>query len=138
MRQLFLAAIGALVVAGAASAQQPSYPAQPYPAQQGVQPAGLRGPGCTSCGTGAGAGVGAKFMMATGGNCQYGHGCQNGCGSLKSDVAFHFGSCKGFFNPCGPTCGYGSLFHHCPQLPLNPPYGTGWFCPRQYDSYANH
>jgi hypothetical protein len=151
MRKLFLAAVGALVVAGAASAQQPNYtlqpnPAPPYPAQaapgaQAVQPAGLRGPGCTNCGPAAGPGVGAKFMMAAGGDCQYGRGCQNGCGSLKSDLAFHFGSCKGFFAPCGPTCGSGGLFGlrgHCPQLPLNPPYGTGWCCPRQYDSYANH
>lgn len=78
--------------------------------------------------------------------------CANGCGSLKSDFGFVFGSCKNFFNPCGPkpcgSCaggcgaggcggGCGGLFHHCPTFPLGKPYGSphNGCC---YDSYANH
>ena len=73
----------------------------------------------------------------TGGNCQLGYPCQNGCGSVKSDLAFHFGSCKNFLSPCGPNCG-GLFGSKCPTMPFNAPFGTGWACPRQYDSYANH
>jgi hypothetical protein len=149
MRKLFFAALGALVVAGVAPAQQP-VPVVAPPGAPAVQPyagpAVIRGNGgCTNCGPGAS--LGYRFYMATGGDCQPGRACQNGCGSLKSDLAFHFGSCKGFFNPCGPVCGYDGLGGHghlfgrggcCPTLPFNAPYGTGWCCPRQYDSYANH
>jgi hypothetical protein len=141
MRKVFFAAVGLLAVAGAASAPQP-LPVAP-PGAPATGPAVIRGSGgCTNCGTG----IANRFYAATGGDCQYGRGCQNGCGSFKSDTAFIFGSCKGFFNPCGPVCGYGGLGHGgglfgrgcCPTVPFNPPYGTGWCCPRQYDSYANH
>ena len=33
------------------------------------------------------------------------HDCNNGCGSAKADCRFMFGSCKSFFNPCGPSGG---------------------------------
>jgi hypothetical protein len=151
MRRLILAALGVLAIASAASAQQPLPPApQPQPAQPAVpSPAAVAAPpaqpapattvirgnsGCSSCGS--------KIQSVTGGNCLYAYGCQNGCGSLKSDLAFTFGSCKDFFSPCGPTCG--SMFGNglfgskCPKLQFAQPYGTGWQCPRQYDTYTNH
>ncbi len=153
MRKMFFAAIGALLVAGFASAQQPVPVAQPA-APTAAAPTVIRSnAGCTNCGSSSS--FKHKFFMATGGNCKYGSGCQNGCGSLKSNLAFTFGSCKNFFDPCGPTCHLGGghgrsgcsscnsgggLFgrDRCPTLPLNQPYGTAWGCPRQYDSYANH
>lgn len=160
MRRLFLAAIGALAVAGAASAQQP-VPQQPvYPQsayQQPVAPvqypsvspgavaatpvapaAGttvIQGSGgCANCPTGKS----HTFTMqnVTGGNCYLGYRCQNGCGSVRSDFAFQFGTCSQFFNPCGPTVG--GLWHKCGVTPFAGPFGTGWQCPRQYDTYANH
>lgn len=146
MRQLFLAALGVFAVAGFASAQQPQvqYIPQPAPSPAAAVPViaasgtnYIRGSGCTNCGVPAV----SQYSLA---GCQMGSSCSNGCGSVKSDLAFHFGSCKSFFDPCGPTCGgrghgRGSLFgDRCPTYPLAQPYGTGWFCPRQYDSNANH
>ena len=72
----------------------------------------------------------------TGGNCAYGQACQNGCGSVKSDLAFHFGTCKQFFAPCGPTCG--GLWTKCPKQGFAAPWGTGYGCPPAYDTHANH
>lgn len=149
MRRLILAAFGVFAVAGVASAQQPApqpavqYAPVPAPAAVAgtpVRPAAgatvIQGSGgCTSCGTGAG--VAAKFKMSTGGDCGYGYPCQNGCGSLKSDLAFQFGSCKTFFSPCGPMCN-GALGGKCGYLQFAKPYGTGWTCPRQFDTYLNH
>jgi hypothetical protein len=150
MRQLFLAALGVLAVAGVASAQQPRYPAPPaqYPtfapgavAATPVVPVSgatvIKGDGgCTNCGPR----VSKGFTMSGGGHgssCSLGYPCQNGCGSVKSDLAFHFGSCKNFFQPCGPSwCG--PFGHHCPVTPFNAPWGQGFGCPRAYDSYANH
>src|SRR5207244_10476037 len=47
-----------------------------------------------------------SVMQATGGyycsNCPTGRTCNNGCGSLNSDAGFVLGSCKKFFDPCGP------------------------------------
>ena len=151
MRRLILAALGVLAVAGAASAQQPQSPGPrvQYPTISPgaavaipVVPASgatvIKGDGgCTNCGTTAGRGFTMSAVKGvTGGNCMLGYPCQNGCGSVKSDLAFHFGSCKNFFSPCGPTCG--GLGGHCPAMPFNAPFGIGWGCPRQYDSYANH
>ncbi len=150
MRRLFLAAIGVLAVAGVASAQQPVYTQPPihYPtaspgavAATPVFPASgatvIRGDGCTNCGPTTGK-VGHNFTMknVTGGDCGLGQRCQNGCGSVKSDLSFHFGTCSQFFSPCGPTCG--GLWTKCGVTPFAAPYGTGWLCPRQYDTYANH
>jgi len=166
MRRLFLAALGVIAVAGVASAQQPQY-VQPgsYPttapgvvASTPVVPTSgatvIQGNGgCTSCGP---ATHGYTMSKLSGGDCMLGYGCQNGCGSVKSDAAFHFGSCKQFFSPCGPSCGNGGghggglfggghgsgcggLFGgKCGAQPFAQPWGIGWQCPRQYDSYANH
>ncbi|VTR95711.1 unnamed protein product [Gemmata massiliana] len=146
MRKLFLAALGVFALASAATAQQPQYqPAPRYPATvpsaaaaTPLQPVSgttvIQGSGgCTNCGTVGPVTRGFKMSSITGGNCQYGAPCQNGCGSVKSDLAFHFGSCKQFFSPCGPTWGHG-----CGITPIAQPYGTGFGCPRAYDSYANH
>jgi|GEM_PF-3279506 len=162
MRKLILAALGVFAVSGVASAQQPSTAQPPYapplapaytPTAPTYSPAALaaastagttviRGTGCTNCGgvpPGAGTTMRNNFAMVTGGNCMYGASCQNGCGSLKSDLAFQFGTCKQFFSPCGPTCAGGPFSGwKCPRLPFAQPYGIGWQCPRQYDTYANH
>ena len=151
MRHLIFAAIGALAAGGAASAQQPFHPGRaPVPAHAAsVQPAAgpavvSGGAGCTNCGTASGP-VGRGFAMSGSGyggsNCQLGQSCQSGCGSLRSDLAFQFGSCKNFFAPCGPTyAGHGGLFGRgsCPTGPMNAPWGIGFGCPRAYDSYSNH
>jgi hypothetical protein len=150
MRQLFLAALGVLAVAGVASAQQP----QPYrpaaPARLGpVRPASdvVVAPGGVVNGTPA---VRGAFVMSGGEGCQTGQACNSGCGSLRSDLGFHFGSCKSFFSPCGPGlhgghghkhgCGHGGLFGwgNCPTLPFAEPWGKGFCCPPIYDSYAHH
>lgn len=160
MRRLFLAALGVLAVAGVASAQQPT-PQPPYAQPAYAQPvqypttapgavaatpvqpvAGatvIRGDGgCTNCGSTGKAGLGHSFTMknVTGGDCMLGYRCQNGCGSVKSDFAFQFGTCSQFFSPCGPTCG--GLWTKCGVTPFAAPFGTPWGCPRQYDTYANH
>jgi hypothetical protein len=132
MRNLFLAAVAALGLAGAATAQYPA-PVQPVQPASGVNVVKGSG-GCTNCGTPAVVGPTTRaFTMSKlagkGDGCGYGQACNSGCGSLKSDLAFGFGSCKDFFSPCGPKC---------PKLPFAQPHGTGWQCPRQYDSYANH
>jgi hypothetical protein len=157
MRHLLLATLGVLAISSAVSAQQPQYyyPAAPkYPAAAPAAAAGaqlqpvsgttiIRGNGgCTNCGTPAtqhGPTIRNSFTMANvhGGNCGLGAPCQNGCGSVKSDLAFHFGTCKQFFSPCGPTIG-GLWKGPCPSAPMAQPFGTGWGCPRGYDSYANH
>ncbi len=84
---------------------------------------------------------------------EYCTSCANGCGSIKSDIGFIFGSCKNFFNPCGPKpcgswaggcgaggCGAGGCGHghgHCPTFPYGTPYGKP-YCSCIYDSYLNH
>lgn len=132
MRHLFLAVLGVFAVSCAASAQQPQYrPAPQYPAAAAatpVQPASgatiiPAGAGCAKCGPVLRGGF--TMSSVTGGNCALGAPCQNGCGSVRSDLGFHFGSCKQFFAPCGPT-------------PFAAPWGQGFGCPRTYDSYANH
>ncbi len=154
MRRLFLAALGVLAFTGVAPAQQPRYPAPPaqYPtispaasAAAPLVPASgatvIKGDGgCTNCGPGGHAGgpsVRGAFRMVTGGDCMLGYPCNNGAGSVKSDLAFQFGSTRNFFAPCGPTWG-GVYGHKCPVQPFNVPWGPGWCCPRPYDSYANH
>lgn len=150
MRSLILATLGVLAASGAVSAQQPQqpvrYPALPPAAAAAipVQPASgatviSGGAGCTNCGTAAGP-VTRGFSMSGfgGGNCAFGSTCNNGCGSVKSNLAFQFGSCKNFFSPCGPTWGGFGHKDRCPTGPMNQPWGTGFGCPRAYDSYANH
>jgi hypothetical protein len=166
MRRLFLSVFGVFAVVGVAAAQQPqtqqppiAAPAYP-PAAMAAAPVqsgsglALNNGGCINCSGPAtfpsltGGAPAAGFQMVTGGHCMLGYGCQNGCGSVKSDLAFQFGTCKQFFSPCGPSCAGGlfgggktSLFGNkekCPVVPFAQPYGTGWLCPRQYDTYANH
>ena len=149
MRRLLLAALGVFAVAGVASAQQPQYPAPPVPyptvspaavATTPVVPASgatvIKGDGCTNCGP-SGPTVRGTFRMVTGGDCMLGYPCNNGAGSIKSDLGFHFGSSRTFFAPCGPTWG-GAFGYKCPVQPFNVPWGQGWCCPRPYDSYSNH
>ncbi|QJW98290.1 hypothetical protein [Frigoriglobus tundricola] len=153
MRRLFLAAFGVLFVAGVASAQQPQYQPQPAPAKSAVPGVMAAAPiqptagatvisgtgGCSNCAPrSATYSTRGAFTMSnvTGGNCMYGYPCQNGCGSLKSTLAFQFGTCSQFFSSCGPTCG--GLWKHCPTTQFSPPFGQGFQCPRAYDSYANH
>jgi len=152
-RRLFAAVVGLVAAAGAASAQspQPSYvvlvqavpapaPVIPGPVAPAPGSVVVRGQGgCANCTTSVGA-PGGPLTFG-----QYGPGCQNGCGSLRSDAGFIFGSCKSFFAPCGPEplggCGHGGKHggfgRNCPILAPNAPYGTGYngCC---YDSYLNH
>jgi hypothetical protein len=144
------AAFFLLSLMNAATAQQPvsaqpplatSVPAPAAVAGTPVQPTAgatvVQGSGgCSNCGTGSG--LKGAVQSVTGGNCLYGnYACQNGCGSVKSDLAFQFGSCKTFFSPCGPMCN-GALGGKCGYLQFAKPYGTGWTCPRQFDTYLNH
>jgi hypothetical protein len=135
---MFAAVAGVLAVAGLASAQSPApnylpqIPTAPIPAHHGgVIPA--------SGSTGARAAGGVVHQPAVPYG-QYGQGCNNGCGNWKSDAGFIFGSCKSFFDPCGPQpCGTGRFFNKqkCPPHPFASPYGTGYNgC--NYDSYLNH
>jgi hypothetical protein len=134
MRRLFLSVLGVCAVAGVATAQQPpsqqppiAAPAYPSTAMVAVpmQPSGglpAYNGGCVNCAGPAttpsltGGAPARGFQMLSGGHCMLGYGCQNGCGSVKSDLAFQFGTCKQFFNPCGPSCdgglfgGKGTLF----------------------------
>lgn len=114
-------------------------------------------PGCYNCAPNATAG--AQFnqtpqRVACGAGSapvpynEYCTQCANGCGSIKSDLGFIFGSCKNFFNPCGPKpfgagsgCGNGACGNggcsHCGAFPLGKPYGKCYNgC--VYDSYLNH
>jgi hypothetical protein len=155
-RQLFAALVGVLAVAASASAQAPGQIPIPQPLPNGqarlyslvtpaqyaaapVSPAGgqvyVRGSG--GCSTGA--------------PCQLAQPCNNGCGSFKSDCNFMFGSCKSFFDPCGPSgnghgfgghgrCGGGLFGGHgdrCGTWTFGSPYSHG--CnPCVYDSWLNH
>ena len=78
---------------------------------------------------------------------EYCPACANGCGSLKSDLGFILGSCRSFFNPCGPIPCNGLAAHpfghgcngcnKCPAYPYGQPYGHGYnTC--VYDTYMNH
>ncbi|AWM36920.1 hypothetical protein GobsT_52060 [Gemmata obscuriglobus] len=148
MRSLLLAAIGAFAVSGTAAAQQPQYQPARYPAPSPaaaaatpLQPASgttviSGGAGCSNCGTTTGPVRGFVMSGVSAPGCQLGAPCNSGCGSIKSDLAFQFGSCKNFFSPCGPT--WGGFGHKCPTGPMNQPWGTGYGCPRAYDSHANH
>ena len=154
MRKMMFAAISVLAVAGVASAQPSAAVAPPKPLplpalspaaaasspiiQTGGGGPAYRGDGCASgdCGK-KGHGYVMQHAHAPANNCMLGYPCQNGCGGPRSDFAFHFGSCKNFFSPCGPNAG--GLFHQkCPTQPFNTPWGQGFHCPRGYDSYSNH
>jgi hypothetical protein len=166
-RRLFAAVVGVAVVAGASAAQSP--PPRPLPpivpvaapvalpatspgyAIPQVMPAsgGTNGP--ASIRTDGLHGVIQQAPISYGVS---GQGCANGCGNYKHDLGFMFGSCKSFFDPCGPQpCGGGfgtGRFRgghkcggglcgggRCPDHPFGTPYGTGHNgC--KYDSWLNH
>jgi hypothetical protein len=154
MRNLFLAVVGVFAVSGVASAQPSAAVAPPRPlplpalspaaataASPIIQTGGggpaYRGDGCATGDCGKGGFTMKHVNNAPANNCQLGYPCANGCGGVRSDLAFHFGSCKSFFSPCGPQ--YSGLFGtKCPSQPFNTPWGQGWQCPRGYDSYTNH
>jgi hypothetical protein len=142
-RQMFAAVLGVLAVTGLASAQAPNTLPQPLPplraqavpAQAQLTAAPVIAPvipvghtrgsgGCSSCAPSNGP-----------------------CTGPKSDCAFIFGSCKSFFDPCGPKHGGGWGGGHgriggghgsrCGIAPFGTPYGTGQnMC--HYDSFLNH
>ena len=118
----------------------PGAPAALPPAAAASVPV-VPGPGTTVV-TGAPAAGGTAhrgFLMNAGGGyygtaCRYGQPCNNGCGSLRSDLGMVFGSCKSFFGPCGPgLAGRGTCNH--PVIGSGP---CGPFNPCVYDSYLNH
>ena len=114
-RQLFAALAGVLAVVSAASAQSPGQITIPQPLPGGARP------GSRSCrrrrwparpiapaggqvyvrGSGGCNGCGSCGYRGPCGPLPTGRGCNNGCGSLKADCGFMFGSCKSFFDPCG-------------------------------------
>ena len=108
---------------------------------------------CPTCGkSGHGNGPVARMGTATrgfimqssggyygGAPCDNGRQCNNGCGSVQSDLGFLFGSCRSFFAPCSPGslncagCGRGKC--------ATPVYGRGAtnpYNPCVYDSNLNH
>jgi hypothetical protein len=150
---MFAAVAGVLVVSSLATAQTapnhyPISPArlQPTVAQNAggpVTPAAgsvfVRGSGgCSSCASPTGTAFGQGLAPIQYG--QPGPACANGCGSFKSTCGFMFGSCKSFFNPCGPLPLGGLRGGHggkCPTTPFGTPYGVGYnAC--IYDTYLNH
>lgn len=153
---MFAAVAGVLTVTGLASAQSPPpgplpLPVPPTPAyrmalpataQQQVRPASgttyVQGSGgCANCNNGAASGgyYGHQPGVQYG---TYGPGRMNGCGNLKSDLGFMYGSCKSFFDPCGPLpLEFGRHKQKCPLHPYATPYGTPYngCC---VDTYLNH
>ena len=102
--------------------------------------------GCSSCGRGVPGTYPSPYLpppqkIALGAGLapvpynEYCPQCANGCGSVKSDIGFIFGSCKSFFNPCGPIPYNG--FGHCGVYPYGKPYATG-FNGCTYTSYLDH
>ncbi len=162
--KMFAAVAAAISIAGLAQAQYAA-PNQGYNYQnpyalrpvQAVQPPAAAaatslppGPGaampgapagCTNCGPVYGKKLGTAWGpgLAPVPYGEYCRGCANGCGSLKSDLGFFFGSCKSFFSPCGPVpCqGCGGHLGKCGAFPYGRPYANGYntCC---YDSYLNH
>ena len=155
---MFVAVLGLVVLAGAAAAQSP--PPQPLPPIVPVAaPAALPGStiaqvmpisgGLNGPATLANDGVRGVVTQPPVSYGMYAPGCNNGCGNFKHDLGFMFGSCKSFFDPCGPRpCGgfgrghghgrCGGLFGaYCPDTPYGTPYGRGHNgC--VYDSWLNH
>lgn len=151
--RLAAAAVAALALHAAARAANPT--PTPAPAAPAA-PTAVTGTGGCPTGDCGGAGGGHRtahrgFVMgnAAGGyfhdSCPFGRGCNNGCGSLRSDAGFILGSCRSFFAPCGPgllECGHGrgcggGLFGKCPKGGPGVP-ASGPFDPCKYDSHLNH
>lgn len=151
------ATVNAQPAPGPTAPTVPSLPAAaagtPVPPSKGAVVVQGNG-GCTNGGstTSTGTGVRGFVMSASGGyygtNCQTGLNCNNGCGSVRSDCAFMFGSCKTYFSPCGPlqgasggSCGlFGGcgLFGKCFGNPVGGRSPCNPFNPCHYDSYASH
>ena len=149
-RRFFAAVVGLVAVAGAASAQSPppNYfpPVQAAPVTPASGTAVVQGQGgCSNCGSAANG-----YAVPYG---SYGPRDRNGCGSLKADCGFIFGSCKSFFDPCGPVpCDggggkhagkHGGLFGGrlggcCGIQPFGSPYNNGGWNHCTYDSFLNH
>jgi len=149
-RYLFAALAGVLAVAGLASAQSP--PPNLLPPIQSVSPGAPPAPGTVAPASGnyASDGGAKAVMHAPVPYASYGPNQWNGCGGFKSDLGFMFGTCKSFFDPCGPLpcedkgwnlgkC-LGNKFRHggcCGIHPFGKPYNTGCnMC--TYDSFLNH
>jgi hypothetical protein len=162
-RKMFAAVVGVLAVTSFAAAQSPApqqFPAIPIAAIPVAMPSTPTIPPATvSPVSGGFNGVDVRGMstrdaasailhppaIPTG---TYGVGCSNGCGSIKSDLGFMFGSCKSYFEPCGPepcSCGrlggkFGGLCGglcggRCGTHPMGQPYPTPGPC--QYWSYVD-
>lgn len=142
-RKLFATLTAVLVVAGVTSAQAPppkpfppviTVSAQTPPVTDSVAPVS----GSYAAEGGAKAVARAPIPFAA-----YGPGQLNGCGGLKSDLGFIFGTCKSFFDPCGPIpCGangsrLGGRFSGKHMIhPFGSPYNVGCTgC--SYDSFLN-
>jgi hypothetical protein len=149
-RHLFAALAGVLAVVGMSSAQSP--PPNLLPPIQSVSPGPQpAAPGTVAPASGNYAAEGGykAAMNAPIPYAAYGPNQMNGCGGCKSDLGFMFGTCKSFFDPCGPLpCDStgGILGKHlgnkfgrggcCGIHPFGKPYNTGCnMC--TYDSYLN-
>jgi hypothetical protein len=150
-RHLFAALAGVLAVVGAASAQTPGQIIIPQPQPSGESrlnavvapaPIALAGGQTYVRGSGGCNGCGTPAPCAT--PCKTGRDCNNGCGSVKSDCNFMFGSCKSFFDPCGPSGnghgrhGGGGHGNRCGDWSFGAPYNTGNWTHCVYDSFLNH
>jgi hypothetical protein len=160
-RRIFAAVVGLFAVAGTAAAQSPPPSSLPpiagvsvpaYQAATPITPASgatvIRGQGgCAGCASTVPGGTVSSYPQYG----LYGPKDRNGCGSYRSDLGFIFGSCKSFFDPCGPQpcggcggggrggkgCGGGLFNRNCPPHQFGQPYGTP-FNGCVYDSYLNH
>lgn len=107
-RSMFAAVAGVLAVTGFATAQ--SAPPKLFPPVQTVSgqytPAPAPATVARVSGNYATEGGAKAVMHAPIPYANYGSGQLNGCGGFKSDLGFIFGTCKSFFDPCGPApCG---------------------------------
>lgn len=144
---LFTAVAGLVVLAGSASAQ--SAAPKPFPPVQTVsgQSTPAAAPVAPASGSYVSEGGARAVMHAPIPYAAYGKGQLNGCGGFKSDLGFIFGSCKSFFDPCGPVpCGAdgkalggrlnGRLLGGSRLHPFGSPYNVGCTgC--SYDSFLN-
>jgi hypothetical protein len=149
-RHLFAALAGVLAVVGAASAQTPGQIIVPQPLPSGVArlnlvvapaPIVLAGGQTYVRGSGGCNGCGTPAPCAS--PCPIARDCNNGCGSAKSDCRFMFGSCKSFFDPCGPNGGGhgrhgGGGLGRCHGWNFGSPYNQGNWNHCTYDSFLNH
>lgn len=146
-RSLFSAVAGLLVLAGSASAQLGVPKAFPPVQTVSGQYTPAAAPVAPASGSYASEGGAKAVMRAPIPYGNYGQGQLNGCGGFKSDLGFIFGTCKSFFDPCGPVpCGAdgkafggrlsGRLLGGKNLHPFGSPYNVGCTgC--SYDSFLN-